>query len=128
MYHQLRPCKMFSHNRLPDKLLCCPTRPSEFEDILHSMNCISYIFTVVELHLGAHPVLPFSLAQHDRIGGRGFLSPFCICLLVCFLFRAGSVPACWGNPGYPLSACAPSDGPREYTKVSAFRRYLCFWL
>lgn len=93
----------------------------------NNKKCIA-LLTDLELPLNSHPALPYAWVEHEKIGGGGYLSTFCICLLVCFLFRMGSVPACLGNPGYPLSASSRSDGPREYTKVSAFRLYLCPWL
>lgn len=154
LLHQFRLCKNVPHSRLPDKLilslcprLCGLALLSEYKDIHHEQKphcmiaklnnltlplpnnkkCIA-LLTDLELPLNSHPALPYTWVEHEKIGGGGYLSTFCICLLVCFLFRMGSVPACLGNPGYPLSASSRSDGPREYTKVSAFRLYLCPWL
>lgn len=80
----------------------------------HTKKCISYVHSSrITPRCRSCPLLYFSRAG-------GYLSPFCICLLACFVFWAGSLPSCLGNPGYPLSACAPS-GPREYTKVSAIK-------
>lgn len=41
-----------------------------------------------------------------------------VCLFASCLPRAPCL-LFWGILGYPLSACAPLEGPREYTKVSA---------
>lgn len=71
-------------------------------------------------HLDCVNVYPRKRPVHfsrEKIEVGDYFSPSCICLLVCFLFRMGSVPACLGNPGYPLSACAASDDPRDYKGV-----------
>lgn len=52
---------------------------------------VSAVFTVVELQLGANLALLLR-------SSRGRVS---VTIVHLFVFRAGNVPSCLGNPGYP---------------------------